>query len=327
MNNVLKNQAQGISNLFELDNISNSIITLKDQIHQISINSSLDKFERKIRIRELNEEISFLKSRLLKGISIEQPYISKEIQKSIITFLEQHGFETKKFEEKIKKLRFYVTNERLSSNGLLATYSDKVAIDYSLVNFDENGNFIGLKKEKEDFIRYALTHEFLHVCSINSNVSFKDDAISEGYTDLFAHVISGNNKDKSERYDYFVRVCTLFTNLVGIEGTVEDYFYNLETMPNLKKLFKKCGLQDEDYFEFYQLLNNIINLQIENENNENIIKKKKNLINRIKEYILIPYLKTGIDNKENYLNLFNDLFKNFNISCYLDEVNAIKNQI
>lgn len=307
----------GIANLFELESLFNIIKNLEKQIEQISNDSSLDKFERKSRIENLIQEKNFLVIRFRKGISIEKPPIVDEIKENIILFLKQYGFNPDTFIKKIDSVQFCVTNERLISGGLMSTSSNKISIDYTLAEFDENGNFLGLKVNS--FIKYILTHELLHVCSMNLDEKYKNGVWSEGYTDLLAHIISKNNNDKSENYDFPVKVFTLLTNLVGIKNTIEDYFFNLKTMPHLFNLFNQCGLDENDFWNFYRILDKT--MPNGNKNLEEIYNSKIDLIEKIKHYIFIPYLKGLNDNKEYYINLFNNLFNDIGVSCSYEELN------
>ena len=253
------------------------------------------------------------------GITIDCTDLKEQIEKSIIDYLSLYEINTDKIKEKLKNIEFYITNERLSSGGLLSAYSNKVSIDYSLADFDEFGNFVGLKQDKQDFIRYVMTHELLHLCSFNGNESVKDDALSEGFTDLFAQVISNNFKDRSNRYDFLVRVCILLTNCMGIKNALDDYINNLGAFPSLKNLFNLFGLNNKQFIEFYQKMNNINQINMIYKNQEEIYNMKLEIITFLKNNIFIPYVKEQ-EEKERYVNLFNELFGNIGIYCSLEEV-------
>lgn len=321
MNNNLINESKRITNLSELESISNQIETIQNEIRSITNDSMIDSYEKKLKISELVRKETKLKEILLIGIPIDCSDLKAEIEKNIIDYLESYGLNTNIIKEKLKNIKFYITNERLSSGGLLSAYSNKISIDYSLTEFDDMGNFIGLKQDKYEFIKYVMTHELLHICSFKGNETVKDDALSEGFTDLFAQVISNNFKDKSIRYDFLVRVCILLTNCVGIKKALEDYLNNLGDFPSLKNLFKFFGLNNEQFIEFYQKMNNINQTKMIDGNEEEIYNQKLEIIEFLKYNIFIPYIKEQED-KESYINLFNQLFGDFGIYCSLEEVKS-----
>lgn len=319
MNNNLINESKKIANLNELRMISNKIETIQSEIKTITNDNTLDSYEKKLKISELIRKENKLKEMLLVGIPIDCNNLKEEIENNIINYLESYGLNTNVIKEKLKNIKFYITNERLSSGGLLSAYSNKVSIDYSLAEFDDMGNFIGLKQDKNDFIIYVMTHELLHLCSFKGNESVKDDALSEGFTDLFAQVISKNFKDKSERYDFLVRVCILLTNCVGIKNALDDYINHLGDFPSLKNLFEFFGLNNEQFLEFYQKMNNINQIKITEETKVKICNQKLEIIDFLKYNIFIPYIKEQED-KESYINLFNELFGDFDVYCSLEEI-------
>ena len=295
-----------ITSFFELQQICNEITNLQNQI------KTVDKIER----NRLQEKINALKSKLSTGMPMDCSLVKDEIENQIIVFLEKYGYKKEFILEKLKDVKFKVTNEKLNSGGFMSAVGNNISIDYSVIDFDKNGNIIGFKQEKQNFIRYVLTHELLHICSNPNNVSLKDDALSEGFTDMFAHIISKNYIDKSENYDFLVKICTLFTNMLGMEKILDDYINNLDKTPNLRSLF-----QDEYIFmDFYHELNNILELQM---NKKEVQIKKIDLLYKLKDIVFLPFLEKQ-QNKEEFINLFNNIFKEYGVSYSKEKI--IENQ-
>ena len=159
------------------------------------------------------------------------------------------------------------------------------------------------------------------MCSKPERKSITDDALSEGFTDLFARLMSKVENNQSEKYDFSVRVCTLLANVIGIENALSDYIYNLDTLPNVRQLFG----DEIEYLQFYNEMNNILSNELKQEDLAKLYDDKVTLINKLKETIFIPFLQKDMQNKEEYINLFNNLFSEFQVTCDFSEIeNVIK---
>jgi len=324
MNNKLKTNIEKIQNIHEIINISNEIKELEIQFNNIYNDNSIDKFTKKLSMEKLNDKIISMKSKLEKGLFIECDDLRDSIINDIVNYLKSFGYKEEFILSRLENVKFVITNEKVISGGLLSALNKKINIDYTLAVFDQEGNFVKFKEDKEKFIRYVLIHEFLHLCSISDKkVSFTNDALSEGFTDLFAHAISKNHEDKSERYDFLVRVCTLFTNMIGIDKTLDDYINNLGDFSNLKQLFYEQGLDDNDFSEIYHILNEILDLQISGKDNAQLLTKKIEVIEKIKTKLFIPLLNSNENNQDMFINLFNSLFQEFSVACSLEEINKV----
>ena len=313
--NNREEKPEEISNLFELQDITKKVEELQREIDNISSNVDIDKTIKIIKIQKLNEELNKLKARLSVGISADFSKIKEEIIENIINYLETFGYPKEQIIQKLNNIELFVTNERIKSGGLMATVDNRIGIDYSVIEFDSKGNIIGFKKDKEMFVKYVLTHEFLHVCSAKGNISFRDDALSEGLTDMFAHIISNNFDDKSNLYDIFVKICMILSNVVGLENILDDYVNNLDTTPHLRTLF--CDKLS--FLEFYQEMNQLLHLKMNKADTNKINLIQCNLLNKLKEEIFIPFLQNK-KNKEEYINLFNNFFSEYGVSCSIDEI-------
>lgn len=175
------------------------------------------------------------------------------------------------------------------------------------------GEFEGFRNDIEDFLIHCLTHEFLHKLSSLDNdipVFCLEDPIIEGYTDMFAHLVSGKEMIRSDLYDFPEKLCILFTKMIGLEKTVNDYIYNNQTHPNLRNLFLECGCQDFKYF--YTLLSTttkkIIAEKKAGKTTDFALDEKTECLRFISENILIPYCTTHTDEAEYIFEQFNALF-------------------
>lgn len=320
--NKLKSNVDELTDLEDLKKEIKKIKQIEIELKKIFEYDSMDIFLKKIKNNELIEQMSNIKSRIIKGIPIKCKELKNKIINDIIEYLIPYGYTKEFILMRLENIRFSITDEKLISGGLLSYTNNKINIDYSLAVFDNQGRFIKFKEEKEDFLRYVITHEFLHALSIpNTNKYLTHDALSEGYTDFFAHIISNNFIDKSVLYDFSVRICTLLANMVGIDKTLDDYINNLTEFSNLRNFFYSQGLDDSSFYKFYILMNNIIELQIKKDNQSQI--KKVELLEFIKDNLLISFLKTEEVNKENYIKLFNELFSEFDITCSFEEMKSI----
>ena len=49
------------------------------------------------------------------------------------------------------------------------------------------------------------------------------DALIEGFTDYFAKLALGGSKIESDLYSFPVSVCEMFTEIIGIDKSLDDY--------------------------------------------------------------------------------------------------------
>lgn len=310
-----------ISSIYELKGIVSQMIKYLDDYKIILNDTSLDIDDKLNNLNKLKKKIVELSTKLQKGMYINIDSIKKQIIDNIIKFLKIYNIKTDLLEEELSNITFFVTDTKLclEESSKAAYYGGKIALDYQWINFDKNGNIIGLKEENIKLLSFIITHELLHatshICS-NNKTSVSGDGCSEGLTEMFAHIISGNYEDKSEKYDILVRVFELFAKLIGVEKVLDDYINNLDNYPNIQELFNACGLSEEYFLKFKSLMSDLI------KNYDNAALKIE-VINNIKEYIFIPSVKK-IENKEEYIELFNKLFSEFGVSCSLSEVSGFK---
>lgn len=110
---------------------------------------------------------------------------------------------------------------------------------------------MSLIRRKKDFLHYTIAHGFFHKLSTSRlGVPVNDDGPTEGLTDMLVHRVSGNDKDKSERYDFPVKVNEMLVEMIGLEIVVEDYIEHPGSFPKFKGLFD--GLGAGDFFDDFR---------------------------------------------------------------------------
>ena len=109
-----------------------------------------------------------------------------------------------------------------------------------------------------------------------------EDGISEGFTDLLAHKISNNYKDKSKLYEFPMKVCEFLVEILGMDKLIDDYIKDIEKMPSLSHLFKINGL---NYLDFSNTMNAIIDSKNDEKEKENYKFRCLSIITELKEKV------------------------------------------
>ncbi len=223
---------------------------------------SLDKEREFDKMLILREKLTDLKKKLWQGIPLEISKFKNEIIRDIYLYLEKFGYTREFVIKNLEDVELYVSDIDILAEGKLVTVGNKIGIDSEFVDFDRKGNIVGIKELYKVFLKYTLTHEFLHKISSNRKdrpaVPVLDDALIEGTTDMYAHLISENDTDKSNLYDFLVKTCIILRRTVGNKEFLEDYIDNLPNWFNTRKTFQQCGLTDDDFIAFYFNLNKIL---------------------------------------------------------------------
>ena len=131
---------------------------------------------------------------------------------------------------------------------------------------------------------------FLHKISSNRKdkpaVAVLEDALIEGSTDMYAHLISENDIDKSNLYDFLVKVCIMLRRIVGNKEFLEDYIDNLPNWNNTRKVFGECGLTDDDFSNLYFSMNKVLAYTKSGIDPEGLNKLKEEIIVFIKNKLI-----------------------------------------
>jgi hypothetical protein len=238
----------------------------------------------------LREKINELKRKLWAGIPLELNKLKDEITRDIFLYLEKYGYSRDFVIGNLEDVELYVSDVDIIAESKLVTVGNKIGIDSEFIDFDRKGNIIGIKDYYKLFLKYTLTHEFLHKISSNRKdkpaVAVLEDALIEGSTDMYAHLISENDIDKSNIYDFLVKVCIMLRRIVGNKEFLEDYIDNLPNWNNTRKVFGECGLTDDDFSNLYFSMNKVLAYTKSGIDPEGLNKLKEEIIVFIKNKLI-----------------------------------------
>ena len=188
-----------IRNKQELESLINEYLELIN-----NKNLSKDSFDNII-IREKNKiKAEELRRRLIEGIPITNLILVDKIIELITKFLKVNDFDEQLFYKMMKNTDFSIIDFRVfdDSKGLAFSAGKKISFNVSICNFDEKGNFNGIKYENIEFLTHIIFHEMFHRISAFrddiGDVNARDTALSEGFTDFFAEMLSGYNGQKKK---------------------------------------------------------------------------------------------------------------------------------
>lgn len=306
--------------IFELRENIEKYKMLEIEKNKIQINDSIEKEDKKSRIMELRQIENNIFSNITNGVKIEGDVLIDEVIKITIDFLTKYGIPKEEIINNLSNIKWFTTDTILVHGGPFVNFGNSIGVDFKYVNFNEEGYFDSFKSEYYSFLKYVLVHELLHKCSIYKNyskiTSFSGDAMSEGCTDMLALMISGGNEYASKNYDFFVKIFSFFTILVGIENIVDDYINNIGKWPNLEKLFCHSGLSERDFLQFQVDLSALLQLTQNANKDSNLIseleEKQIQIITFLKENILDKKVNTNTDYQNNLNKNFLHLFSNYN---------------
>ena len=280
---------KGKSTPFILDNEELKRLSVEYKALVVELDS-LDKEKEFDKMLLLREKINELKRKLWAGIPLELNKLKNEITRDIYLYLEKYGYSRDFVIGNLEDVELYVSDVDIIADGKLVTVGNKIGIDSEFIDFDRKGNIIGIKDYYKLFLKYTLTHEFLHKISSNRKdkpaVAVLEDALIEGSTDMYAHLISENDIDKSNIYDFLVKVCIMLRRIVGNKEFLEDYIDNLPNWNNTRKVFGECGLTDDDFSNLYFSMNKVLAYTKSGIDPEGLNKLKEEIIVFIKNKLI-----------------------------------------
>ncbi len=280
---------KGKSTPFILDNEELKRLSVEYKALVVELDS-LDKEKEFDKMLLLREKINELKRKLWAGIPLELNKLKDEITRDIFLYLEKYGYSRDFVIGNLEDVELYVSDVDIIAESKLVTVGNKIGIDSEFIDFDRKGNIIGIKDYYKLFLKYTLTHEFLHKISSNRKdkpaVAVLEDALIEGSTDMYAHLISENDIDKSNIYDFLVKVCIMLRRIVGNKEFLEDYIDNLPNWNNTRKVFGECGLTDDDFSNLYFSMNKVLAYTKSGIDPEGLNKLKEEIIVFIKNKLI-----------------------------------------
>lgn len=348
MNN---NDFMNMFDKFDSNNDDKKITDIKNIPSSNSINNSIEiqrdypktLFDIKAKLEELRllrdsvsgkdfsikDEINELTSYLSEGIHLDEIFYHREIMDSIITLIGPYGFDKDFVLDNLSNMTGKVCPMEFLGTGRAQALRTYIDMDIDFFEYDENGRVVGVPDSKKDFYKYVVTHEFFHKLSSYKNgyddVMVMGDALLEGFTDMFAHLASGNNTDKSDLYDFPVQVCSMFAEMIGMEKVLDDYINKTGNFPNLKNLFMECNLDESRFSEFRGILDSVIS-GVSRDKKSGIspsewgITEKNSSLDFLRDNIIIPYCQNHPDKVEGILDKFNSLFNDMGYSCSREDI-------
>lgn len=257
--NLVVNEGKSTPYILDNEELQRLSVEYKALIVELE---SLDKEREFNKILELREKLNTLKKKLWTGIQLDISKFKEEIIRDIYLYLEKFGYSREFIINNLEDIEIYISDIDIIAEGKLVTVGNKIGIDSEFVDFDKKGNVIGIKDYYKLFLKYTLTHEFLHKLSSNRKdkepIPVLEDALIEGTTDMYAHIISENDIDKSNLYDFLVKSCIILRRCVGNKEFLQDYIDNLPNWTNTLKVFNDCGLSEDEFKEFYFNLNKVL---------------------------------------------------------------------
>ena len=324
MNNDSLFERKVIKDKLELDRI-------KSRLEEISTTRSslATKDERIMYDLKTKEEANELMSQVRNGIVIDDIPYKEEIVDNLCSFFGKYGLSKDSIVDMVSEIEFFVSDINLGYGGKLVHACDRIGVDASYVNFDEKGNFVGFKEELKDFFMHTFTHEFLHKMSSKEDgkdIVVLDDPIIEGFTEVFAHMVSGKRDVVSDTYEFPEKVCELFTEMMGLDKAVDDYLHHNQSHPNLHNLFLECGC--EDFALFSKQLSDVMNgVRRDKANGVTscfALEEKDVCLAFLRDNILIPYCIKNSERSSVVLDKFNSLFGEYGYTCSIEDVKESK---
>ena len=338
--NILDSKSRSNSIRKETSNeFSNTNQSLKLDKRKIKDKFELDEIKRRLEeisnIREKHGNLWYSKDEytelfavLQTGIVIDTIPYRDEIINNLISFFDKYGISKEEIISKISELEFFVSDIDLAYSGKLVQTCDRIGIDISYAKFSEDGKFVGFREELKDFLTHTVTHEILHKLSEmqdGKKIFFRyQDALSEGYTDMFAHLISGKRNIRSDLYEFPEKVCELFTEMIGMDKTVDDYLYHNQDFSNLQKVFLECECKDFSLFRsiFDKIIKRVNDDKKAGKTGCLALEEKDACLAFIRDNILFPYCHKNPDRAVQVLNKFNSLFSVLGYEFSIDDVKS-----
>ena len=273
------------------------------------------------------DDISALHKILLDGIRIQNNIDIQNIIFQIISFITSNGIDPQPFYSMFQNTYFSVT----SIPDAFSTYETahavcsgkNVALNMDIVTFDENGFLTGRLIDESGLMKQIITHELLHrISAFREDKEFKftiDSAFSEGFTDLFAEIITKyDGPIKSEPYQFSKNVCDMLISMIGLKEAFNDYLNDFANYKNLKVLLQKYNM---NFKEFETIFDKLLSMRYKvGENLANIndsIKFENDFLIEIRDKLIIPFIRDNPDKEEEIINKFNKLFADRGITINL----------
>jgi len=323
----------------EAENVNCNFLEVKHPKNLFEIREALEQL-RLLRINNkdkkdyiIQDKVTELTSFLLAGIVLDEIPRHREIIDKISSFLVENGFSEDFVIDNLRNMEGRVLPVEVLNGGKAQALRTHIDLEIDFFDYDSEGRVIGVNPEKEELYYHVVTHEFFHKLSSYKN-GFNDalvagDAFLEGYTDYFTKLALGGSKIESDLYGFPVKVCEMFTEIMGLDKSLDDYINHTGDFPNLKNLFSECGLDKESFLEFNSNLNSII-VGVRRDKLAGLSKEewakdeKMCTLEFLRNNIIIPYCRNNPTDADRILDKFNNLFSSSGYSCSIEDVNCEK---
>ena len=313
--NIINNVSniRPIKTLNELLAISKEVKKIMQQMNEINEDPNIERHIKKMLRISLQKKIddNLYLTRLVKGISIVPDVIINQVINMVIDFLKEKGYDNETLINRLKNIKFYVSDIPLITNGgILDNVNSLVGIDYHYCIFDKDGNFVSLDEEKKDILIHALSHEFFHDLSRAKKDQPLSEALNEGMTDMFAHQVSKKHTVNTilSCYSFIEKVCQLLTFLVGFDKVFMDYINDPIKLECICDLFNECDKNKDEYLSFKNVLDKFLQLKQKKADTYQI---EKQIAIYLKHSIIIPYIKKHSDLTQEVIEKYNTIFGNY----------------
>jgi len=321
-----------------VDNSNNNLIESKHPKNLFEIKEALERLKSlkkgaKGKAFLVKDEEIELRSLVSSGIVLDNVPHHDEIISLISNFLCSYGFDQSFVLDNLKNMEGHVLPVEFLYGGKAQSLRSHIDLELDFFDYDEEGKVIGVSEEKKDLYRHVVTHEFFHKLSSYKNghrdIMVAGDVLLEGFTDLFTKLVLKESQIESDLYGFPVRICEMFTEIMGIDNVLDDYINHTGEFPKLKRLFNECGLGQEQFVEFGTVLSSVISGVSRDKKNDLSqqewgIEEKNSSLDLLRNNIIIPYCRNNPDKAGNILNKFNNLFQDMGYSCSMEDVKEDK---
>lgn len=315
----------------DLDNSNNNIIEVDYPDNIFDVRDALELLrELEVNKKDFSnkDKINEVRSFLSSGIHLDKIPYHDDFIHDISAFLCSNGFSLDFVVDNLKDMEGHVLPVEYLYGGKAQALRSHIDLELDFFDYDEDGKVLGVSEDKKELYRHVVVHEFFHKLSSYKNGS-KDvivlgDALLEGFTDYFTKRVL-NDTVESDMYGFPVKVCDLFTEMIGVDKVLDDYINNTGQFPNLKNLFEECGIDREGFIEFSTGLSSVIS-GVSRDKKTDLPKsewgrdEKLSSLDYLRDNIVIPYCMNNPDKAEGILNKFNILFNDMGYSCSMDDV-------
>lgn len=261
---------------------------------------------------EINEKINKLKSRLSHyGVTVDISDYVSQAANTIFNYFKKFNISKSYIENRVMNAQTNVTAMYELHLGCASTFSDKICFDIKYVNFDEQGNFTNIKEEEKREFCHALCHECFHLISRNDHI-LAPQGINEGMTEMFTCKANGSYDIKSASYDFPVRICELFVEMLGEDTIVQEYMSCDYLYSSICNLFG----DRENFNSFSNKLSDFIN----HSKDVDIDEQLRLFLIKLSDDVVIPFCKNNPSDGERVISTFNDLFKKNQVNINISDV-------